>query len=138
MEVTLPDDVRRAVPSIPALTILKIAAWEDRKRTHPGRDAPDLMLFARSYADCDTLDRMASEHADLLESQDFDYVEAGARLLMRDITRLLPDDGISSLLAILLPEADEKGPLLLAHQSRMDVAYARQLIEAMCEELASS
>lgn len=44
--VQLPNHVTLRVPSIPALAPLKITAWEDRKHSHPGRDAGDLLLVA--------------------------------------------------------------------------------------------
>ncbi|MEO7742461.1 MAG: nucleotidyl transferase AbiEii/AbiGii toxin family protein [Usitatibacter sp.] len=135
VEVRLPEDVQLRVGSIPALAILKIAAWNDRKHTHPGRDASDLLLFARSYMDCDNFDRLISHHGDLLESGDFDHVEAGARLLARDLKQLLAPDAVDRVLTILLPEADEAGRLLLAHQSGMELELARRLLEVMCEEL---
>jgi predicted nucleotidyltransferase len=136
LEVRLPEEVRIRVGSIPALAILKITAWHDRKHTHHGRDAPDLLLFARSYMDCDNLDRAASHHADLIDSSDFDYVEAGARLLARDMKALIAPAAVGRLVENLLPEADDDGPLLLAHQSGMELESARRLVEVMCEELA--
>jgi predicted nucleotidyltransferase len=137
VDVILPEEVRLRVASIPALAILKLAAWNDRKRTHAGRDAPDLLLFARSYMDCGNFDRALSEHSDLIESPDFDYVEAGARLLARDMKRLVTARGVDRMLEIMLPETDEEGALLLAHQSRMDLKTARRLLEVMSEELAT-
>lgn len=76
-----------------------------------------------------------SDHADLIESADFDYVEAGARLLARDMKALIAPAAVGRLLEILLPEADEDGTLLLAHESRMELESARRLVEVMCEEL---
>lgn len=137
IRVRLPLDVELRVASIPALAILKTCAWHDRRRTHPGRDAPDLLLFARSYMDCGNLDRAASQHADLFDTEGFDHTEAGARLLARDMAAIISAAGRERLLAILRPEADVEGPLLLAHQSAMDMERARRLLKAMCEELAT-
>jgi predicted nucleotidyltransferase len=126
------------VPSIPALAILKVSAWRDRKRTHPGRDASDLLLYLRSYMDCGNLERAAEEHGDLFEADDYDHAEAGARLLARDIAALLDPSAIERLSNTLVPEADENGTLLLAHQSGLDLASARRLLKAFCDELAGS
>jgi len=134
--VTLPECSPIRVPSIPALTILKIAAWEDRKWSQPGKDAPDLLLYLRSYMDCDNLDRAAAEHRDLFDEDDYDHNEAGARLLARDMADLLDEPAISLLLNILTPEADESGALLLAHQSGADLEQARRLVAVVCDELA--
>ena len=87
--VRLPDAVQIRVAPIPAQAVLKIAAWRERKHTHPGRDAPDLLLFLRRYMDCGNLDRAASEHRDLFGADEFDYVQAGVRLLARDVAPLI-------------------------------------------------
>ena len=131
----LPEGVRLPVASIPALTLLKVTAWKDRKRTHPGRDAPDLLLFMRSYLDCGNLERATSEHPDLFTGDDFDYTVASARLLARDVAIFLDAEGVHRVLRILLAEADEESALLLAHQSGMDLEHARRLAEAFCGEL---
>ncbi|MCZ7564346.1 MAG: nucleotidyl transferase AbiEii/AbiGii toxin family protein [Burkholderiales bacterium] len=134
--VRLPEAVQVRVPTVPALTILKIAAWQDRKHVYPGRDAPDLILYLRRYMDCGNLERAADEHPDLFAGDDFDYGEAGARLLARDVLSLLGNRGAGRLLEALAPEADENGALLLAHQSGHDIESARRMLEVFCGELA--
>ncbi|MGP1678769.1 MAG: nucleotidyl transferase AbiEii/AbiGii toxin family protein [Burkholderiales bacterium] len=134
----LPDGVQVRVAPIAAQVVLKLSAWQDRKHTHPGRDASDLLLFLGRYMDCGNLDRMASEHQDLFDADDFDYVEAGVRLLARDVAPLVGRAGIERLLTILVPEADEAGPLLLAQQSGLDREHARRLLEVLCDELAGA
>lgn len=44
--VALPDNVMLKVAGIPALALLKVAAWKDRYLEFPGRDAGDLLLYA--------------------------------------------------------------------------------------------
>jgi len=136
--VRLPDAVHVRVAPIPAQAVLKISAWQDRKHTHPGRDAQDLLLFLSRYMDCGNLDRAASGHRDLLEADDFDYVQAGVRLLARDMAPLIGRAGIDRVLTILIPEADEAGRLLLASQSGPDFERARRLLEVLCDELAEA
>ena len=136
VSVLLPLAVELRVASIPALALLKVTAWEDRRHTNPGRDAPDLMLYLKSYLDCGNLDRATSEHRDLFAVDNFDYQGASARLLARDLVKLLNGSGIRRVLEILVPEADEEGSLLLAQQSGMDLEFARGLVEAFCDELA--
>jgi predicted nucleotidyltransferase len=135
--VRLPDAVELRVAPIEAQVVLKLSAWQDRKHTHPGRDARDLLLFLGRYMDCGNFDRAASEHQDLFEAEDFDYAEAGVRMLARDIAPLIGRAGIERLLTILIPEADEAGPLLLAQQSGLDREHARRLLAVLCDELAS-
>jgi predicted nucleotidyltransferase len=136
--VQLPNDGTLRVASIPALALLKIAAWEDRKHSHPGRDAGDLLLYARHYIDCDNLDRAAQHHNDLFTQASYDHEEAGGRLLGRDIANLLDRRSIDRVLSILLPQADTQGPLLLARQSGLDLEHARRLIEALCDGLTDA
>jgi predicted nucleotidyltransferase len=135
--VRLPDAVELRVAPIEAQVVLKLSAWQDRKHTHPGRDARDLLLLLGRYMDCGNFDRAASEHQDLFEAEDFDYAEAGVRMLGRDIAPLIGRAGIERLLTILIPEADEAGPLLLAQQSGLDREHARRLLDVLCDELAS-
>lgn len=136
--VQLPNNVTLRVASIPALALLKITAWEDRKHSHPGRDAGDLLLYARHYMDCDNFDRAAQDHSDLFTKDDYDHEATGARLLGRDIANLLDKRSIEPVLSILLPQADTDGPLLLAQQSGLDLENARRLIEALCDGLADN
>lgn len=138
ISVKLPDNVQLRVASIPALALLKVTAWQDRKLTQPGKDAGDLMLYLRHYMDCGNLDRAASGHADLFEMESYDHAAAGARLLGRDIALLLDKPSISHVLDILLPQADMEGPLLLASQSGIELERARSLIEAVCDGLTDS
>lgn len=134
--VALPEGTEVKVAPVAAQAILKITAWLDRKHTDPGRDAGDLFLFLRHYMELGNFDRAAAEHSDLFDVDDFDYVEAGVRLLARDIVSLLEPTGTERLLSILRPEADEDGAMLLASQSGMGLEHARRRLEVLCAELA--
>lgn len=133
--VQLPNGIQIHVASIPALALLKIFAWRDRKYSAPGRDASDLLLYLRHYMDCGNLDRAAIEHPDLFEVDAYDNQVAGTILLTRDMAKLLDSQAIATVLGILEPEADEAGQLLLAGQSNLDLERARHLLMAMCQEL---
>jgi predicted nucleotidyltransferase len=134
----LPNNVTLRVASIPALALLKITAWQDRKHSHPGRDAGDLLLYIRHYMDCNNLDRAAQDHRDLFNTDDYDHEATGARLLGRDIAHLLNKQSIEPVLSILLPQADAGGSLLLAQQSGLDLERARKLIAALCYGLTDN
>jgi predicted nucleotidyltransferase len=136
VDVALPDGTEVKVAPVAAQAILKITAWLDRKHTDPGRDAGDLFLFLRHYMDLGNFDRAATEHSDLFEADDFDYVEAGTKLLARDMASLLESSGTEPLLSILRPEADEDGALLLASQSGMELERAHRPLQVLCAELA--
>jgi predicted nucleotidyltransferase len=132
LSVQLPGGVALRVASIPALALLKVIAWHDRKS---GKDASDLLLYLRSYMDCNNIDRAAREHGDLFTAEDYDHEAAGAQLLGRDIALMLNKKSIERALKILLPQADAEGRLLLASQSGIDLEQARRMIEAVCDGL---
>lgn len=134
-QVHLPGGVVVNVASIPALAMLKITAWQDRKRTFPGRDAPDLLLYLRHYLDCGNLARATTDHPDLFAAEDPDYEENSARLLCRDLLALIDDTAVRRLLDILQPEIDDQGPLLLANQSGVLLQRAHRIIQAFATEL---
>ncbi len=131
----LPDAITVRVATIPALALLKISAWQDRKYTHAGKDAADLLLYLRSYMDCGTLNRAARDHVDLFTAGDYDHEVAGARLLGRDVVLLLDKRAIRRVVQILAPQADAQGQLLMASQSGVDLEHSRRLIAAFCDEL---
>ena len=138
--VRLPAQAELRVASIPALTLLKILAWQDRRYTHPGRDAYDLFLYLRNYFDCGAFERATDDHADLftVPNDEYDYTTAGARLLGRDIASLLDKAAIGRVEAILLPEASTETAQVLAQQSGMDREGARSLIRALLRGLTDN
>lgn len=135
--VQLPMGAKVRVPSIPALALLKLTAWRDRQEAHRGKDAPDFLQYLRHYMDCGNVDRVVSDHADLYDRTNYDHDEAGARLLARDIVKLIDAETRKRLVALLANETDEEGPLKMAHQSGMDLERARRLIEAFVEKMVA-
>lgn len=120
LPLRLPDGVEARVASAPGLILLKLLAWQDRHREQPGKDASDLSLLLRHYADLDG-ERLFGVHGDLLDLAGFDYVLAGARMAGRDVAGLLRQHGdatagdiIARLLDLLDAQCDEHGPLTLA------------------------
>lgn len=134
--VLLPEDVVLKVASMPALALLKIAAWHDRHVRFPGKDAGDLLLYLRYYLDCGHLERAAALHADLFEAADYDHERCSATLLGRDIALMLSAKAQTRVLEILRPQADKNGPLTLASQSGRDMEQARAMLEALCDGVA--
>lgn len=132
----LPGDVAVRVAGIPALALLKMTAWQQRK--HEGRDAGDLMLYLRKYIDCGQFEQAAVEHPDLFEDPDFDYEVLSARLLGRHMAGLLNDAAMGRLHTILAAEADEAGPLLLARQSGLEIRHTCALLRGLCRELSDA
>ena len=83
-EVQLADNLVVPVASLPGQTLLKIAAWLDR-RGSTSRDAVDLLTLFRRYGDAGNNDRLYDERPALLESVGYDVERAGASLLGEDV-----------------------------------------------------
>ncbi|MGB8078279.1 MAG: nucleotidyl transferase AbiEii/AbiGii toxin family protein, partial [Gallionella sp.] len=56
--VVLPGGVTAPVVSLPALALLKITAWMERRYDQPGKDAYDLLLILQNYLDAGNHDRL--------------------------------------------------------------------------------
>lgn len=129
--VLLPERITTQVVSLPALAILKIAAWMERRYVQPGKDAYDLWLILRHYLDAGNRDRLYTEAAQLLERGDFDYEAAGAWLLGHDMARLLGIDAKTKIAALLERELNPNGSLALVGDMRADPDAAVALLRAL-------
>lgn len=121
ISVRLPGGSTFNVASLPALALLKVWAWRDRKYTTPGKDAADLWMFLQNYAEAGNEDRIYSDEAEVLTTSGFDLQEAGAWLLGKDAREVLthgsaPQNSLDNLHAILEPETDPDGALRLVGQ----------------------
>jgi predicted nucleotidyltransferase len=87
--VALPGGVSIDVASLPALALLKVWAWKDRRYSAPGKDASDLWMLLRHYAEAGNEDRLYGEESEVLEACAFDLDEAGACLLGKDARQVL-------------------------------------------------
>jgi len=98
-------DVQFASPA--GLVIMKLISWNDR---YPGRksDAKDLALLLRTYLEAGNTDRLYDEEADLI-GEDFDFELAGARLLGRDVAKILNPETSKAILKILGRETSNQG-----------------------------
>ncbi len=83
-QVKIAENVAVPVASLPGQTLLKLAAWLDR-RAETSRDAVDLAIIFRRYGDAGNMDRLYEDKPTLLESVDFDIERAGATLLGEDV-----------------------------------------------------
>ena len=89
MEIRLAPDLIVRVASLAGLALLKIIVWSDRRFE---RDAQDLGVIMRHYLDAGNQERLYTDGGDsfdLLLDDDFDYEAANARILGRDVGRLL-------------------------------------------------
>lgn len=131
--VGLPDATEVQVATLPALTLLKLVAWSERRVTEPGKDAHDLSLILRRYLEAGNSDRLYTEAEELLSAADFDYEAAGAWLLGKDVAGCLNAEGRKQIAAMLAEEANPRGALRLAGDLRMEPQRALRLIGALNE-----
>ncbi|WP_051771706.1 nucleotidyl transferase AbiEii/AbiGii toxin family protein [Saccharothrix sp. NRRL B-16314] len=96
----LPDGVSVRVPSIPALALLKLFAWQDRHYDDT-RDAVDLVTITKWYSSERYLDRLYTEWLDVLERFGYDPPLAGAWLLGGHMSDLLDDEAVAVLLDVV-------------------------------------
>lgn len=75
------------VASLPALALLKLLAWRDR-RARQNSDAYDLLFLLRHYHDAGNRERIWDAAPDLLEVHAFQPGLAAAGLLARDAKRI--------------------------------------------------
>ncbi len=130
--ISLPGNVPARLISLPALAILKLVTWKDRHFSAPLKDAHDLMLIVGEYLAFGNVDRLWTEFADWTAEESFDYEDAGARMLGRDMLAVLDRRGVERIGAILAAETDEGSPGILANAMRStDPDKARKLLAVL-------
>jgi len=97
------------------LAMLKLISWND-KYPERQRDAQDLALIMGHYIDAGNKERFFAECGDLIKEEDFDYADASARLLGRDIASILNPNTRNTIIGILERETDEQHGYKLAVQ----------------------
>jgi len=113
IDVRIADDVMVKVASLAGLALMKMVAWDDR---HFERDAQDLGLIMKHYLDAGNQDRVYSEQGDCFDllTQEFEYDKASARVLGRDVGRLLTVDSRLIVESVLVVATEEAGAAALA------------------------
>jgi len=119
VEVRFPGNATGRVVTLPALAVLKLDAWTDRHVREPQKDAYDLQMIIRNYADLNREDRLYHDNPYLLGSP-ADYELAGAWLLGKDMAGLLDAGGQRRLARVIANEADDEGQLQLAGEMMRD------------------
>jgi predicted nucleotidyltransferase len=106
IEVRIADDLIVRVASLAGLALMKIVAWYDRRFE---RDAQDLGLVMRYYLDAGNQDRLFTEQGDCFDllNEEFDYNKVSARILGRDVGRLVTDSSRPILERVLSQETDQ-------------------------------
>ena len=131
--VKLPGDESIRVVSLAALSVLKLVAWEERRRQRPGADAQDIAVILRRYLDAGNQQRLYSEAEHLLDAPEFDYEEAGAWLLGHDMARLLPIAAHPRIDGLLERETDPDGAVHLIGDLPIEADRALSLLQRLKE-----
>lgn len=113
INVQIADDLVVKVASLAGLALMKIVAWDDRRFE---RDAQDIGMIMKHYLDAGNEDRVYSEQGDSFDllNDDFDYDKASARMLGRDLGRLLNVSSRPIVERVLVGTADQAGKTALA------------------------
>ena len=107
--VRLAEDIEIPVSSLAGLALMKLIAWSDRRHAYH-KDALDLGFLMTNYLDAGNQERIYGEDGDNndLLDEDFDYDLASARLLGRDVRRLLTERSYAVVTAILDEQTGER------------------------------
>ncbi|MDN7931532.1 nucleotidyl transferase AbiEii/AbiGii toxin family protein [Burkholderia metallica] len=99
-------DAHTVVPvaSLPALALLKLLAWKDR-RARQNSDAYDLLFLLTHFHDAGNRERIWDVAPDLLEMHAFQPALAAAALLARDAQRIALPHTRDAIRALLSDEA---------------------------------
>ena len=79
-----PLDIK--ISSTRGLVLMKLISWKDGYPSR-SRDALDITYIIKNYIEAGNMDRLQSEHGDLITEQ-FDFELTGATLLGRDISKI--------------------------------------------------
>ena len=89
LKLKINDNVPICIVSLPGLVMLKFVAYDDRPFERQ-TDLQDIWYVMKNYLDAGNEDRLY-EDSNLLADENFDFRTVGARLLGRDVTKLLND-----------------------------------------------
>jgi predicted nucleotidyltransferase len=91
------------VASLASLAMLKVFAWIDRGH-RDRKDAQDLALLLRRYADTIDAGDLHHSEAAVLDAVDYDYERAGARILGKHVRQMAAPRTVGELLSNLQSE----------------------------------
>jgi predicted nucleotidyltransferase len=121
LQVDIGESLTVPVVSLPALAILKLLAWQDR-RTTKNTDAGDLLLVIRNYHNAGNNERIWEVATDLLKTHGFDADRAAAALLGRAARRIALPATRDAVVPLLVP-----GKVFETHSGDMLASAARRM-----------
>lgn len=95
-----PVEIKIASPR--GLVLMKLISWKDGFPSR-SRDALDILYILKNYIEAGNMERLQSEHSDLVNDQ-FDFELTGAILLGRDISEIANPQTLEVLTNILEAE----------------------------------
>jgi predicted nucleotidyltransferase len=96
--LNIDDKLSIPVATIPALVILKLFAWIERRFSKENHDATDIWILIESYKDAGTEDRMYKEESVIFIESGYDLDLASAKLLGKDAAQLCKPDTHAKLI----------------------------------------
>lgn len=123
------------IANLTCLTFMKLFSWNDGNYERRSKDASDLALILITYTEADNFERILNEAEDLLESEEFDYVFAGARLLGRDLSAILTPAMKNKVIEILNRETEEESQSRLIEDMLINKFNHNQTFEYMLKLL---
>jgi len=111
-----PLDIK--IASTRGLVLMKLISWKDGFPSR-SRDALDILYIIKNYIEAGNMDRLQSEHSDLINDQ-FDFELTGAILLGRDIAEIANSQTMEFLVNILEEEIKNEGNSKLISDMMID------------------
>ncbi len=109
LTVRLTEDLKVRIVSPAGLAVLKFISYDDRPQIRI-RDLQDILFIMKNYLDADNEKRLyENRDGNLLEDEDFDLRTVGARLLGRDMAKLLTAQTKQIIFKHLSDDESEKG-----------------------------
>jgi len=134
IRVQVDADLVVPVVSLAGLAVLKLMAWAARKH-ETNKDADDLRRLLKDYGNAGNADRLYGEELNVLEVAKFDFDIAGARLLGRDVARIVSPETGRRITSIM--ESSEQLNHLLTQMLQTSIVLDEQAPK-QCAELLES
>lgn len=109
LTVQITEDLGVRIVSLPGLAVLKFIAYDDRPLERQ-TDLQDIWFLMKNYLDAGNEERLYASN-DLLNDENFDLRTVGARLLGRDMAKLLTERTGEIVLKHLSENEKENGGL---------------------------
>jgi predicted nucleotidyltransferase len=112
------------------LMVLKIIAWSERY-PQAQKDALDIAFILRNYIGEWNRARLYDHYVEIIEAEDYDEVRAGARMLGREMSKILSSSSRQIISKILLAQTGEQEHYRLVEDIRERFEENLELLEAL-------